>query len=425
MMAGLKSFAISGVTRAMGKVSFGELVNSGATPLAASKTVGSAKEISFAEIICPDGGPIEKSDFVRHFCDKQVLHLPHDDRTRFEHLLSWQAINDLLSQNLLDQKLLRVARDGRDLPPSLYRKNDGDIDAVDSRKLHELLRQNASVALNAVQYYSPPVRRLSNQIEIALGQRVNVNAYMTFGPGGAFAMHYDSHDVLVLQVHGSKHWFIYDQPAPSPIDYVRKAKPEPREVVFETILEAGDVLYVPRGTYHRAAVTDTDSVHLTFGIQTFMGLKFVEWLLNEVQKEEIFREDILTLRGPETFAEQERAFKARLCEIINETPLIENFEYWQGKRRPVDRFHLGPLEELGEHTLLAPLLRSQQAWRVHLSKAGKVPSVAGERILASLLEKQSATVGELKSELGDVLDEDTLKSTLAELVDDCWIEVVR
>ena len=59
-------------------------------------------------------------------------------------------------------------------------------------------------------------------MEIALGQRLNVNAYMTFGPGGAFAMHYDSHDVFVLQVHGSKHWFIYDQPEAAPIEYVAK-----------------------------------------------------------------------------------------------------------------------------------------------------------------------------------------------------------
>src|SRR5690349_20844362 len=116
--------------RAMGKVSFGELVNSGATPLPTSEVIGPAKEISFAEIVCPEGGPIEKSDFVRHFCAKQMLHIAQDNRTRFEYLLSWQAINDLLSQNLLDQKLLRVTRDGRELPPTLYRKNDGDIDAV-------------------------------------------------------------------------------------------------------------------------------------------------------------------------------------------------------------------------------------------------------------------------------------------------------
>lgn len=409
----------------MGKVSFGELVNSGATPLPTSEVAAPAREISFAEIICPEGGPIEESEFVKHFCEKQVLHIAHEDRTRFEYLLSWQTINDLLSQNLLSQKLLRVAREGRDLPPSLYRKEDGDFDAVDSRKLHDLLKQNASVALNAVQYYCPPVRRLATQMEVALGQRLNVNAYMTFGPGGAFTMHYDAHDVFVVQVHGSKHWFIYDQPAPSPIDYFGKAKPDPREVVFDTVLQPGDVLYVPRGTYHRAAVTDTDSVHLTFGIQTFMGLKFIEWLLKEAEKEEVFREDILTLRGPEAFAEQERRFKERLCEIINDTPMLDNFEHWKAKRRPVDRFHLGPREEIDDLTMFAPLLRSRHAWRNSIVKKGKEPSAPGERVIESLIARSFATLGELKAELGAVLDEDTLKSTLAELVDDCWIEVLR
>lgn len=408
----------------MGKVSFGQLVNSGATPLTTPEFPVQAKEITFAEIVCPNGGSIEESDFIRHFCDKQVLHITQGDRARFEHLLSWKMINELLSQNLLDQKLLRVARDGRDLPPSLYRKDDGDIDAVDSRKLHGLLKQNASVAMNAVQYYSPPVRRLAHQIEVALGQRLNVNAYMTFGPGGAFAMHYDSHDVLVLQIHGSKHWFIYDQPAASPIDYVAKAKPEPREVVYETVLQQGDVLYVPRGTYHRAAVTDTNSVHLTFGIHTYKGLKFLEWLLENGQKEEIFRRDILSIAGPEAFAEQERLVKARLCEIINNTPLMDDFERWQRKRRPVDRFHLGPVQELDDEATLAPLLRSRQAWRDSLRKNGKEPSAAGEQIMEALVARSLATVSELKTDLVDVLDEDTIKSTLAELLDGCWIEVV-
>ena len=59
------------------------------------------------------------------------------------------------------------------------------------------------------------------------------------------------------------------------------------------------------------------------------------------------------------------------------------------------------------------------------SEARKEPSAAGERIVRSLIEKNFATVGELKAELGAVVDEDTIKSTLADLLDDCWIEVVR
>ena len=90
-------------------------------------------------------------------------------------------------------------------------------------------------------------------MEIALGQKVWVNCYMTFGAGGAFAMHFDAHDVIVLQLQGSKHWFLYDEPEPAPLEDTPKLKPAPpREVAFETDLNAGDVLYVPRGTYHRS-----------------------------------------------------------------------------------------------------------------------------------------------------------------------------
>ena len=128
---------------------------------------------------------------------------------------------------------------------------------------------------------------------------------------------------------GSKHWFIYEEPAVAPIEYAKKLKAEPREVVFETVLQAGDVLYVPRGTYHRAAVTDTDSVHLTFGIHTFKGLKFIDRIRSEAEQEVLFREDILPLRGPEAIAEQERILKSRLCEIINSHSLLDDVDEWQ------------------------------------------------------------------------------------------------
>ena len=319
-----------------------------------------------------------------------------------------------------------MTRDGRDVPTPLYRTKDGQIDLVDAKKLHDLVKQNVSVALNSVQFLSPPILRLATQIEIALGQKVWVNCYMTFGAGGAFAMHFDAHDTLVLQLQGSKHWFIYDEPEPAPLETTPKLKPAPpREVVFQTDLQAGDVLYVPRGTYHRAAVTDQDSLHLTFGIHAFKGLRFIDGIRSAAEKDRLFREDVLMLGGPEAFSEQERVLKARLCEMINESSMLEFVEEWQLRRVPVFRFHLGSEEELDDHTLLAPLLRSRQAWRDSVEKKGKEPSAAGEAIIEALIEKNFATVSELKAELVDVLDEDTLKSTLAELVDDCWIEVVR
>jgi hypothetical protein len=365
---------------------------------------------------------------VKHFCDKEVLHLPSEDRTRFQHLFSWDAINTILSQNLLDRNRLRITRDGRDIPPSLYRIEKRERDYVSAPKLRDLLKQNASVVVNGVQDLSRAVRRIALQIEMALNQKVNVNGYMTFGPGGAFAMHYDTHDVLVLQVDGTKHWFIYDDAEDSPMLEEKRQpfKARPRNVVFETILQPGDALYVPRGTYHRAAVTDTDSVHLTFGIHTAKGVDFVDWLRSEViQNDATFRKDLLTIHGSGAVAEQERVLKARLCEIVNEASLCDYLEKFQRARKPLDRFHLGPPEEMHESTVLAPLVRYPTAWQDSLRSMGREPSPTGERIIAFLVENAWATAEELKAELGAVFDQDIIESTLAELISECWIEVIR
>lgn len=386
-------------------------------------------ELSFGELVSSPGGAnsIEESQFMKHFCAKEMLHITQDDRTRFEHLLSWNTINEILSLNLLNRERLRITRDGRDIPAAFYRNEESQRDPIVASKLSELLKQNASVVLNRVQDLSPPVRRMALQMEVALNQKLNVNGYATFGAGGAFSMHYDTHDVLVMQVYGTKHWFIYDEPEPSPTDEEKKKakKPAPRNVAFETVLQAGDALYVPRGTYHRAQVTDTDSVHLTFGIHTPKGTDFIDWIRPKLQEERVFREDILTVCGPEAILEQERVLKERLCAMINEVPLSEFLEKWQRSRKPIDQFRLGPITEIDEAAVLAPLLRYPGAWRRALAEKGQEPSAAGERILEALLQKKFATVGELRAELGGVLDEDTLRSTLAELMEGCWVEVVR
>lgn len=392
------------------------------------RAVERMREVSFSELVNSPGGSnsIEQSEFVKHFCAKEVLHIAQDNRDRFEHLLSWDRINEILSLNLLDRKRLRITRDGRDIPPALYRNEESERDPVIASKLRDLLKQNASVVMNGVQFLSPPVQRMALQIENALDQKVNVNGYMTFGCGGAFAVHYDPHDVLVMQVYGTKHWFIYDEPEASPTDEEKKKakKPGPKNVVFETVLQPGDALYVPRGTYHRAEVTDTDSVHLTFGIHTAKGRDFFDWIRSDLMTDVIFREDILTIRGPEALAEQERALKARLCEVINEASLSEYLGKFQRTRRPVDRFQLGPAADIDDSAVLAPLLRYAEAWEQSVRKKGQEPSPVGQRILHLLLEKQLATVAAVKSELDGGPDGDTLNSTIAQLVDDGWIEVV-
>jgi len=80
--------------------------------------------------------------------------------------------------------------------------------------------------------------------------------------------HYDTHDVFVLQVAGSKSWTIYGTPVESPLagqDF-DAAVHALGAVTLQFELHAGDVAYIPRGVAHDARSSEDVSLHITAGI---------------------------------------------------------------------------------------------------------------------------------------------------------------
>ncbi|WP_236595498.1 cupin domain-containing protein, partial [Mycobacterium paraintracellulare] len=58
---------------------------------------------------------------------------------------------------------------------------------------------------------------LSHSLEVELNFPTRVNAYVTPPDATGFAPHYDPHDVLVLQIRGSKTWHVSTgAPVPPP-----------------------------------------------------------------------------------------------------------------------------------------------------------------------------------------------------------------
>ena len=378
--------------------------------------------LSFSALVKPIG----EAEFLQYFTEKKHVHIEQESRDRFKHLLPWSFINGLLTQNLLDTKRLRISKDGRDVPPTFYRR-DNDRAPVDTVKLAGLLKQNASVVLNRVQDLSPPIRRVARQIEAHLKHPVHVNGYITFGGGGAFAMHYDPHDVFVLQVHGNKRWYIYDQEEinPLPEEKAKAGRASPRNVVAEFMLEAGDVLYVPRGLFHRAEVTDQDSVHLTFGIHTNKGLDWADSLRETIAKDPQFRADISLHRGEDVLAEQEAALKARWCEIIQAASLKDFLRKAEIERVPYDMVRVGPPDEITGETVLAPMVRHRGPHEIK-GVATPDPQVAkaAQRILDLLLDWDVARFDDLSAKLRGQFEVSTLRAAVGALIDNSLIEIV-
>ena len=145
------------------------------------------------------------------------------------------------------------------LPQSSYTRSGATLAGqpltglVDARKVIDLFEGGATVVLQGLHRYWPPLSRLVAELELALGHPCQANAYLTPPGSQGFAVHSDAHDVFVFQTHGAKLWEVHPAPA---------EQGEPREV----LLEPGLVMYLPTGTPHAARAQDTVSLHVTIGI---------------------------------------------------------------------------------------------------------------------------------------------------------------
>lgn len=145
----------------------------------------------------------------------------------------------------------RLVRDGETLPPArstrTVRFGGARLDDVaDVGRIADAVHDGATVVLQGLQRTWSPLLDLCRSLERATSHPVQANAYLTPAGAAGLARHHDTHDVIVLQVTGSKAWDI--------------------EGLGPVTMDPGDVCYLPMGTHHAAAAQDAPSLHITLGL---------------------------------------------------------------------------------------------------------------------------------------------------------------
>lgn len=138
--------------------------------------------------------------------------------------------------------------------------------------------EGKTVCMEKIQSGLPRLAQLCRGLKLLLGLcgEVIVNAYLS-GADQGFGWHFDAADVFIVQLLGQKQWHFGTQPAlRHPLKNCLEADlsayrqrspwvnvPPPAEFALATTtLHAGDVLYLPAGTWHRTAACGV-SVALT------------------------------------------------------------------------------------------------------------------------------------------------------------------
>src|SRR3954467_9422637 len=191
------------------------------------------------------------------FCEKvwaSRVHLHSAAPEDLVRLLSLDDVDRLPAASALRTPTVRVVQDGTVLPSSQFTRSATLAGSpltglVDGRKVLSLFDAGATVVLQGLHRYWPPLTELVRNLELRLGHPCQANAYLTPPGSQGFARHSDTHDVFVFQTHGRKEWEVVDHD-------------EPRLV----LLEPGIVMYLPTGTPHSARSQTDPSLHVTIGI---------------------------------------------------------------------------------------------------------------------------------------------------------------
>ncbi|KAM4712579.1 ribosomal oxygenase 1 isoform 2-T2 [Anableps anableps] len=132
----------------------------------------------------------------------------------------------------------------------------------------DFYESGCSVRLLNPQAFSSTVWNVLSILQEQFGSMAGANVYLTPPGTQGFAPHYDDIEAFVVQLEGKKHWRVYnprskDEVLPvlsSPnFDQAEIGKP-----ILDVVLEAGDLLFFPRGFIHQGnCLPDAHSLHIT------------------------------------------------------------------------------------------------------------------------------------------------------------------
>jgi hypothetical protein len=265
------------------------------TPTRTPTTRTPASDAALRRAIAPVGA----DEFLAGYWERKPLHVARGEPGHFDDLLSARDVERQMSEPGLRTPGFRLVKAGEKLDPRDYtvdlpwrpRPFTGSADNL--AVLREFTR-GATVVLQGLHLTWTPLARYCRELEGFLGHPVQANAYYTPARSQGLPVHHDTHDVLVLQVSGSKRWLVYDPVLELPLKHQRY-KPElgePGPAVMDVVLRAGDTLYLPRGWLHEALTSDEDSLHLTVGVSVITWLDALRDLLAECEDDVEFRRSV-------------------------------------------------------------------------------------------------------------------------------------
>ncbi|MEU8776528.1 cupin domain-containing protein [Streptomyces sp. NPDC048606] len=377
---------------------------------------------TFTEVVECLGGDFPAGAFGRR-------HRVWTNVADFSGLLSWDDVNEIVARGRLEAPRLRLHRDSEQVPWQTYAtpvttRRSTVWQRIQPSRLHQQLKDGASLVLDAVDELHAPVEDLARDLEAIFRSHIQVNMYASWTGREGFGTHWDDHDVVVVQLEGAKRWRIYGPTRVNPM-YRDMEAPQPPEgePLAEIMLRAGDMLYLPRGWWHAVAATEGRSLHLTCGLQTTTGADLIGWLSHRLRGSETVRAHLPAFGSVAEQATYLETLRKEVAEALHDGVISEYLDHRDATEPGRPTPYLPYLDAVPAEPDLRVRLVTARA-RTTTNTEGQVALLAGGEqwtfspaagpVITPLVAGESPTLGDLAEAAG--LSVEQVAALVTELV---------
>ncbi|XP_053604403.1 bifunctional lysine-specific demethylase and histidyl-hydroxylase NO66 [Plodia interpunctella] len=208
--------------------------------------------------------PYDPNVFLNRVWEKKPLHIARNKSKYYRELISTPIIDKMLrNDNIQFTKNIDITSyvDGK-------RETHNPEGRAHPYIVWDYYMNGCSIRLLNPQTYMQKLHLLNATLQEFFNSFVGANAYLTPPDSQGFAPHYDDIEAFILQSEGKKHWRVYkprtDEEVLPRVSSKNFDQDEIGEPILEVTLEAGDMLYLPRGYIHQGVTIEGEhSLHVT------------------------------------------------------------------------------------------------------------------------------------------------------------------
>ena len=210
-------------------------------------------------------GPVSESEFFKNYWEMNPLHVSRSAAEHFADLLTIDAIESVLSTQSLKFPSVQLTQWDKKIAATEY---TDESRRILPQRLIEEHHKGATIVISQAHEKLSSLAGFRRDMQSELNLRCQTNVYLSPRGKQGFNAHFDSHDVFILQVAGTKTFNFYEGGIELPYqhDSFDASHHAVGVLTHSVVLEPGDTLYIPRGVLHDAVATEQTSLHITLGV---------------------------------------------------------------------------------------------------------------------------------------------------------------